>query len=737
MKLIFTQLIFFVSFCSFSQTQKGVVFDEYGNAIENAYVINPTSETHSHTDPSGSFIIEKTKIGDVLRVIATGFKNKKYTVVDDESKIVLEDVVLKLNDVVIQSKLSAMNLISKIDLQTSPVNTSQDILQKVPGLFIGQHAGGGKSEQLFLRGFDIDHGTDVAISVDGMPVNMVSHAHGQGYADLHFVIPETVDKIDYGKGAYYADKGDFATAGFVGFQTKEKLDYSSISVETGRFNMSRTVGLFKLLDNVKNQRAYIATEYFLTDGPFESPQNFNRFNLLGKYTYLLGVNSKFSISASHFSSKWDASGQIPERLVNNGSLSRFGAVDDTEGGNTSRTNIKASLIKPIDTNTFIKINTFFSKYDFELYSNFTFFLDNPINGDQIKQKENRTLYGMSAEINKRIKNNIWDINYQAGIGFRADATKDSELSHTLNRKTTLENIKLGDIDESNNYAYLNSEFVFGKWMINPGLRLDYFKFNYQDKLSETYINQSQTEAKVSPKLNFIYTPNNNLQFFVKSGMGFHSNDVRVVVQDNTKKTLPTAMGTDIGTIWKPSHSLVINSALWYMYLQQEFVYSGDGGIMEPSGRTKRMGADFGIRYHLNEVLYLYSDANYTFARSMDEVKGQDYIPLAPDFTTAGGINFQNWHRFSGGIRYRYIKNRPANEDNSIVAKGYFVNDMNLNYDLTNISFGISIQNLFDTEWNETQFATESRLKDEPNAVDEIHFTPGTPFYLKAKITYRF
>ncbi len=737
MKHIFTVLTVFMSYFSFAQTQKGIVIDEYGNAVENAFIINPSADAHSHTDESGVFIIEKTNIGAILRITALGFKVKNHTVVEAENKIVLDDAILKLNDVVIQHKVSAMSLISRIDLQTSPVNTSQEILQKVPGLFIGQHAGGGKSEQMFLRGFDIDHGTDVAISVDGMPVNMVSHAHGQGYADLHFLIPETVDRIDYGKGSYYVNKGDFATAGYVGFQTKEKLDYSSISVEAGEFNTKRTVGLFNLLDNAKNQRAYIATEYFLTDGPFDSPQNFNRFNLLGKYTYLLGLNSKFSISASHFSSKWDASGQIPQRLIDDGTLSRFGAVDDTEGGNTSRSNILASLVKPIDKNTFVKINTFFSKYAFELYSNFTFFLNDPVNGDQIRQKENRTIYGMSAEINKKIKNNTWDINYQLGVGFRADATKDSELSHTLNRKTTLQNIKLGDIDENNNYAYLNSEFVFGKWMINPGLRFDYFKFNYQDKLAATYTDQSQTEEKFSPKLNFIYSQNNNLQFFVKSGMGFHSNDARVVVQDNTKKTLPTAIGTDIGTIWKPSHNLIINSALWYMYLQQEFVYSGDGGIIEPSGKTKRMGADFGIRYHLNEMLYIYSDANYTFARSLDAPKGEDYIPLAPDFTNAGGISFQNWHRFSGGIRYRYIKNRPANEDNSIVAKGYFVNDLNLNYNLKNITFGIIIQNLFNTKWNETQFATESRLKDEPNSVDEIHFTPGTPFNFKAKITYRF
>jgi outer membrane receptor protein involved in Fe transport len=424
-------------------------------------------------------------------------------------------------------------------------------------------------------------------------------------------------------------------------------------------------------------------------------------------------------------------------LVDNGTISRFGAVDDTEGGNTSRTNFNASLSKPIDENTFLKANAFYSNYQFELYSNFTFFLDDPINGDQIKQKENRDIYGMNAELNKKTKINETDVLLQFGAGFRADATTDTELSHTLNRSVLLENIKLGDIDESNLFTYLNSEFNFGKLMINPAIRLDYFKFNYQDKLMENYKTQSESKVKFSPKLNFIYSQNNNLQFFVKSGMGFHSNDARVVVQNSGKQILPTAIGTDVGTIWKPFPKLIVNSALWYLFLEQEFVYVGDAGIIEPSGKSKRMGAELGLRYQLNDWLYFDADANYTYARSIDEPKGQDYIPLAPDFTTTGGLSFQKLNGFSGGIRYRYLKNRPANEDNSIVAKGYFISDLNVNYQYKNINFGIAVENIFDTAWNETQFATESRLQNEPESVEEIHFTPGTPFFIKGKITYTF
>lgn len=737
MKYFFTIIMSFLGLLTHSQIQKGIVLNETGNTIENAYIVNVNSESHAHTNEFGLFSIDKSVAGNILKVTALGYKKKNFIIVGTENKIVLEEDIFRLNEIVIQQKVSALNVISKIDLQTTPVNSSQEILRKVPGLFIGQHAGGGKAEQLFLRGFDIDHGTDIAISVDGMPVNMVSHAHGQGYADLHFVIPETVQKIDFGKGTYYASKGDFATAGYVTFQTKEKLENSSISFEAGQFNTLRTVGLFNLLGNQKKQNAYIATEYILTDGPFDSPQNFSRVNLLGKYSAILNDNSKFSIMASRFYSKWDASGQIPQRLVDNGTISRFGSVDDTEGGNTARTNINATLSKPIDENTFLKANAFYSKYDFELYSNFTFFLDDSINGDQIKQKEDRSIYGMNVELNKQIKNNDWDISFQLGAGFRADATIDSELSHTLNRTTTLENIKLGDIDQTNGFSYFNSEIKWGKLTINPAVRLDYFKFNYQDKLATVYKNQSETKVKVSPKLNFIYSQNNNLQFFVKSGIGFHSNDTRVVVQNEGKQILPTAIGTDVGTIWKPFPKLIVNSALWYLYLQQEFVYVGDAGIIEPSGKSKRMGVDLGLRYQLNDWLYLDADANYTYARSIEELKGQDYIPLSPDFTTTGGLSFQKWNGFSGGLRYRYLKNRPANEDNSIVAKGYFISDANINYDYKNVTFGLSIENLFNTEWNETQFATESRLKDEANSVEEIHFTPGTPFFMKAKIAYRF
>lgn len=733
MKKLFIIVLLLFATLNYSQTQNGVVLDSLNNPIENAYLVNESSQSHSHTDEFGKFFIEKTKENDKLLVSALGFKKQNITVTAGELKIILQSDAFKLDEVVVSSNLSAMNVISKIDLATAPVKSSQEILRKVPGLFIGQHAGGGKAEQIFLRGFDIDHGTDIAISVDGIPVNMVSHAHGQGYADLHFVIPETIDKIDFGKGSYYASKGDYATAGYVGFKTKDFIERSSISAEIGQFNTIRTLGVFDLLGKQSKESAYIATEYLLTDGPFDSSQNFKRINFFGKYTKQLVNNSKFSILASRFSSKWDASGQIPQRLVDSGVIGRFGAVDDTEGGETSRTNFNIAYTKPIDENTFFKANTFYSNYQFELYSNFTFFLEDPVNGDQIRQKEIRSIYGLNSELSKKWNKSL----FQFGLGFRTDDTSNSELSHTINRKTTLEQIKLGDINQTNMFGYLNAEFDFGRLKVNPALRMDYFKFNYYDKLAKTYEDQSENKTKLSPKLNLIYTQNNNFQVFLKSGFGFHSNDTRVVVAQSGKKILPTSFGADFGIIYKPFPKLLINSALWLLNLDQEFVYVGDAGVVEPSGKSSRKGIDLGLRYQLNDYIFFDADANYTYGRSIDEPKGEDYIPLAPDFTTTAGISLKSYKNWSGGLQYRYLKSRPANEDNSIVAKGYMVTDANINYQWNAMTFGVTVENLFNTKWNETQFATESQLQNETESVEEIHFTPGTPFFLKGKVTYRF
>jgi hypothetical protein len=567
---------------------------------------------------------------------------------------------------------------------------------------------------------------------------MVSHAHGQGYADLHFIIPETIAHVDFGKGAYYADKGNFNTAGYVDFTTKATLKDNLISVEAGQFNTIRALSMLKVLSSKKNN-VYIASSLNLTDGVFEAPQNFNRFNIMGRYNYDNYKNEELSLTFSHFQSKWEASGQIPQRAIDQGFIGRFGAIDATEGGNTSRTNLIGNHKKQLTTNSQINTTAYLTRYDFELFSNFTFFLEDPVNGDQIRQFENRTLLGAHTTYKHtlHIPNHDASLYYKLGIGFRYDDVDDVQLSRTQNRRNLLERLAFGDVDETNGYAFAEAMYKTGAWTVNPSLRLDYFTFDYVDFLSETFDSRSENETLLSPKLKISYNTGQKAQFYLKTGLGFHSNDTRVVTANTGEDTLPVAFSTDLGTVIKPTNTLIINAALWHLFLEQEFVYVGDAAIVEPSGETRRLGIDFGLRYQPINGLNIYTDVNYTYARSREAPDGEDFIPLAPDLTSTGGVTLKNIKGFSAGLHYRYIKDRPANEDNSIVAEGYFVTDFNINYTRNNWNLGIAIENLFDTAWNETQFATESRLFNEPNATEEIHFTPGTPFFLRAKLSVRF
>ena len=724
----------------FGQTFKGKLLNAIKSPVEEAYIQNITKGNHTHSDAEGFFSLGNTYVGDTVVIICLGYEQKKIFITKEKLQK-LQTIVFKrkpytVKEVTITGNLKALNVISTIDLNLKPINSSQEVLRKVPGLFIGQHAGGGKAEQIFFRGFDDDHGTDIDITVDGLPVNMVSHAHGQGYADLHFLIPELIDKIDFGKGSYYADKGNFSTTGYINFKTKDKLENSSTAVEYGMFNTLRNVSLIKIL-NTDNQNAYFASEFFLTDGAFDSPQDFSRINLFGKYSAYLNSGDKLIFSASCFTSKWNASGQIPQRAVDEGLITRFGAIDDTEGGYTGRTNFNLYYNHKIDENSFVKSHFYYSKYAFELYSDFTFFLHDSINGDQIRQKENRQIFGSDIVLNKIHHFLNFDLTVKYGIGYLENQILNDELSHTAERKITLGQIKLGNVYETNGYGFADSYFNFNRWMINAALRADIFNFNYVDLLDTVYSSQSAGKVIFSPKFNIVYNHSHNFQLYLKSGKGFHSNDTRVIVAGNVNKMLPASYGSDVGFIWKPFSSVIVDAGLWYIFLEQEFVYVGDEGVVEPSGKTQRTGADFGIRWQLFPWLFFNNNVNWCYGRSIDEPEGQNYIPLAPDLTSTGGLSFKTDFGLTGGIHYRYMKSRPANEDYSIVAKGYFITDFIVNYSRHKVSVGFSIDNLFNTDWNETQFATLTRLKNEVNPVEEIHFIPGTPFFLKGKITYRF
>ena len=748
-------LLTFISLSAFAHLGKlvGTVYDQNTNlplrgvnvrlsGLGKATLTNELGQYRFEQLAAASYKIDLSHVGFRQQTIDVTVQEDQTTTV----KTTLSTASVELSEVVVSSQQAHDHqLISRLDIKLRPIVNSQEILRLVPGLFIGQHAGGGKAEQIFLRGFDIDHGTDIRLTVDGMPVNMVSHAHGQGYADLHFVIPELVEGVDFKKGPYNTEKGNFTTAGWVDFRTRTALDKSFVKLEAGQFDTYRAVAGIDLLGargRAKNQSAYVASEYSYTNSYFDNPQNFKRLNVIGKYHGHLTPNTNLTLTGSTFWSKWNHSGQIPDRAVESGLTGFFGSVDPSEGGETSRSNANVQLVTVTPRNHVIKNQFFYSNYQFELYSNFTFFLEDSVNGDQIRQKEHRNLFGYSGSYSTQTNVGRSQWTTTVGAQYRHDITgagaTPSELSHTKNRTETINPIQLGNINELNAAVYADELVqVSDRFTVNAGVRLDYFRNQYEDFLEPVRTKKRASASIVSPKLNLYYTVNPRVQVYLNTGRGFHSNDTRVVVPQGGREILPPAYGSDLGLIFKPFPKLLINAAAWYLWLQQEFVYVGDAGVVEPGGQTRRSGIDVSARYQLTRTLYADLDLNTAKPRAIGLEAGQNYLPLAPTFTSTGGLSLQNAGPWSGSLRYRYIGDRPANEDNSIVAKGYFVNDLQANYTKRAYTLGLSVQNLFDVRWKETQFATESRLRNEAAPVEEIHFTPGTPFFARLSLMYSF
>ena len=743
MKLTLVAIFCCLMFPLFGQgTFQGVVVDENRQPLIGARIVIKDNGG-AVTDEHGKFRITNLRAGTYnAEVSFIGYIGQQQSIeISDnnttELMIGLKTGSVQLSDITISAaQQNPVNTLSQIDIKLRPVNTSQDILRMVPGLFIAQHAGGGKAEQIFLRGFDADHGTDVNVEVDGLPVNMVSHAHGQGYADLHFLIPELVSYVDFDKGPYFADKGDFNTAGYVAFHTRNRLDRNFMKLEGGSFGALRTVGGWNIPMKSETSQAYIAGEFSRYDGFFVHNQDFNRFNIQAKWSKQLNKKSQLSAAWTTFSSQWDASGQIPDRAVAEGIITRYGSLDPTEGGKTGRTNAFVKLSHQFDNGSSWENQLYAVRYDFSLYSNFTFYLNDPVQGDQIRQREQRWIYGYKTSYHQA--STLWgkDLKTEAGGGFRYDVVNDIGLSHTVKR-VFLNDIKLGDIREGNAHGYVSETLsLTDKLSLNAALRFDYFYFSYNDRLC-TLQPAAVGKGVVSPKLNINYQVASNVELFIRSGSGFHSNDARVVVAQTGRDVLPKAYSADAGANIKVTPQLLLHTALWRLDLAQEFVYVGDEGIVEPSGKTKREGVDLSVRQQINSWLFLDADLNWTRPRSKGEPAGQNYIPLAPNITSIGGISFRRQNGLNGSLRYRYLGDRPANEDNTVIAKGYCITDAVLNYSRPGFEVGMSAENIFNRQWNEAQFDTESRLQNEEAPVSEIHFTPGTPFSLKVRLVKYF
>lgn len=727
---------------------QGIILSNHSKTpVEAAHVkILNAANRFTYSDPHGRFEFNYLNPGlYYLEVISLGYKTSYDTVEvreeeGAETKIYLEEDILQLPEVKVSAGNEFYQTINSFDFKFRTHNTTQDLLRLVPGLFIAQHAGGGKAEQLFLRGFDIDHGTDVSISVDGMPVNMVSHAHGHGYADLHFIIPETIEHIRFSKGPYDAGVGNFNTAGAVQLRTKNVADKNLIKYETGRFNTHRglvLMNLFPLRDSsFKRPQVLLAGEYFLSDLYFSNPQNLNRYNVFAKFSRDLSHHTNLTLSFSAFSSRWDASGQIPQRAVDRCLVSWFGSIDPTEGGKTSRNNANAHLTSYLHNGGVISQQLYFVDYSFNLYSNFTFFKDDSINGDQIRQHERRQFYGYNGSYKKQGQVGSCLVTAIAGIGYRGDFIKNVSLSRTIQRKF-LSDITRGDIIENNWNAYLSLDFHFSeKLMANAGIRYDYFSFAYKNRLTDAR-SSSRQNGIMSPKFNLYYKIASNVQLYLKGGYGFHSNDARVSVVRTDTTSLPKAKSVDLGTDMKIGKKIILNTAGWYMFLESEYAYVGDGGFIEPTGSTVRLGLDFSARYQILPWLFADIDLTWARARYTDLPQGENYIPLAPSITATGGVGVVRKKGLSGSLRFRHLAERPAAGDYSVKATGYFLIDAVILYQRNHWQFSLSAENLLNRRWKEAQFATTSLLPGEPEPVTENHFTPGTPLFIKAGVAFLF
>ncbi len=749
---------------------KGIIKDDSTSTpLEGVSVFIEDAKQSAVTDAFGAFFIKGIHQGSyVITVSHLGYST-------DEQKVKIEDGVttefnlrlkpsgINLTSVTVNARKDlAQNYISGLDLKLRPVNSTQDLMRLVPGLFTSQHQGGGKAEQIFLRGFDADHGTDVNVSVDDMPVNMVSHAHGQGFADAHFVIPELVREVDYGKGTYSMDKGNLATAGWVGFKTRESLDNSFVKLEGGMYGYARTVVGLDLIDRNNGngkQSAYVAGEYGYNRSYFDEPQDFNRLNLVGKYTNYISDNKKLTVTLSGFHSFWNASGQIPTRAIVDGLVDRYGNLDG-EGGATDRYNLNLQYFQSINDNSYFKSNIYLSYYDFELYSDFTFFLNDSVNGDQIKQAEQRIMGGYNNEYTTNYT--LWGLKMktQAGLGIKYDDVMNNELSHTIDKSILINNIALGDINEVNVYGYVNQTvYLTPQLVLSGGSRYDYFAQEYIDKkIGDNKAGYTFNKGAFSPKASLYYNISDKARIYYSYGTGFHSNDTRTLAIGTIKYSqnsadpisqsdlrdhlLPMAHSMDLGFVAKPWSKLLLAVGVWKLDLQQEFTYGGDESVVEPSGRTSRRGIDVSLRYELLKWLYIDGDVNLTKARYVDVPDGENYVPLAAGFTSIGGVTLKLNKAISASLRYRYMGDRPAVEDNSLIAKGYTVCDAVVNYVHRKYEFGLQIQNLFNVQWNEAQFATETRLKLANGTLEnrpstDICFTPGVPFFIKLSAMYKF
>ena len=632
-------------------------------------------------------------------------------------------------------------------IENRPISRTGELLEVVPGLIVTQHSGEGKANQYFLRGYNLDHGTDFAVFVDGLPVNMPSHGHGQGYADNGFMIPELVDSIEYRKGPYYAQYGDFSAAGAAEVRYKERFDQQQIETTGGAYGYGRLLGVGSY--KVGAGDLVYGAEYVHYDGPYDLDQNYNKGNLVLRYSERFADGGGYHLAATGFSTRNLSPDQIPQRAVDQGQIDRLGFIDPTDGGRSHRINFSGGADRKLGPGT-LTVAAYAFRYRLELFSNFTYFLDDPVNGDQFNQSDKRNVYGGSASYKLSSTLLGLKLDNEVGLQTRYDDIDDVGLYLTRARQR-LSTTTVSDVKEWSSAAYVQSAARLSPWArFTLGARFDNIDF---DVVNNNAANTgTASDTLFSPKAALILGPFAKTEFFINVGQGFHSNDARGATQTIDPRSgdavdpvtpLVAARGIDLGLRTALIPKVQVAASVFRLRSDSELVYVGDAGTTEPFGATERYGGELAVYARPIKHLLVDADLAYTQARFREQQRDEsgaaigDRVPQAVQGVAAVGITYDSPQGWEAALRVRYFGKRPLDEAATVSSQPTTIVNVGAGYHFTkNLKVSAQITNLFDSKDHDIDYFYGSRLNGEPaEGVDDVHFHPIEP--INGRITLRY
>jgi hypothetical protein len=627
-------------------------------------------------------------------------------------------------------------------LAARPVLRAGELLEVVPGLIVTQHSGDGKANQYFLRGFNLDHGTDLATRVDGVPVNMPTHGHGQGYTDINFTIPELLETIAYKKGPYYAEEGDFSAAGAIDLRYRARLPDALFQVTAGEHGYGRA--LVAQSPQVAGGSLLYALDYSRNDGPWLLPEDFAKANGLAKYTRESGAR-RWSIAASAYDGDWTATDQIPLRAVQSGQLDRLGFVDPTDGGESRRTGLTFDLHDERGAWSYDAL-AYAIDYELALFSNFTYALDDPLNGDQFEQLDDRNVYGFAGSLARG--NAIGGLAgaLTVGLQVRHDDIDTVGLYRTAARER-LSTVREDAVGQTALGVYVSQSLTLApRVRAIGGLRWQRADFDVTSSLAAN--GGEANDALVLPKLSFVFGPWPETELFVNAGRGFHSNDGRgtTTFVDPADGVTPIApadplvavTGYDVGVRTAAIPNLQLAASLWALELDSELLFIGDAGNTEGTRGSRRHGFELGLWYRPLDWLIVDSDLAWSDAEFTGDDPAGNHIPGAVERVASLGVAVDHPSGWSGGLRVRHFGEAPLVEDDSVRSDPTTVVNLRLGYAVTpRLGLALDVYNLLDSDDNDITYFYESQLPGEPRPVADIHFHPVEPLTWRLGLTGHF